>query len=204
MKKLYTLICASVFTAFSVSAATVNVAVGVNSSGAAANEFTPAAVAAVVGDVITFTHVSTSGVPHNVTSTAVPGGAAAMNSGTMSFGQQYMYTVTVAGTYAYTCTFHAGMNGTVNVTTVGIVEPNVDFSTNAYPNPFKDKITVKFNGVESLEVFNIVGDKVRTIELTGTDNKMEIDFSALPSGVYFYRTYKEGNIVETKRIVKTK
>src|SRR3989344_8905161 len=105
-----------------------------SASSAPANEFFPATVSAAVGDIIRFTLANGM---HNVTSTSVPGGALAMSSGTLStVGQQYNYTVTVAGTYLYGCTFHAGMSGSVNVAASGIATATVDLLTTAYPNHF--------------------------------------------------------------------
>lgn len=202
MKKIYTLIFTTAFTfiAFVSNAATVNVAVGTNGS-TLANEFFPAAVAANVGDVIQFTN---AGGTHNVTSTSVPGGAAAMSSGTLTgLGASYSYTVTVAGTYSYTCTFHAGMNGTVNAT-VGIVTQTIDLLTSVYPNPFKERITLKYNAVEAIELYNVIGEKVKSFELPSNQTQTEIELSDLNAGIYFIRTYKEGVAVETKKIIKSK
>lgn len=205
MKKIYTLLFASSLVLLSLNskAATILVGVGIDATFNPANQFTPSSVTAVVGDVIQFTLGNGT---HNVTSTSVPGGAAAMSSGTMStLGQQYNYTVTVAGSYAYSCTFHAGMNGTVNASAAsGIATPAVDLLTSAYPNPFKDKITFKYNAVEAIDLFNIVGEKVKHFELPSNETKTEIDLSDINTGVYFIRTYKEGQVIETKKIVKTK
>ncbi|MDA0799425.1 MAG: plastocyanin/azurin family copper-binding protein [Chloroflexi bacterium] len=38
------------------------------------------------------------------------------DSGLMSQGQTFRHTFGVAGTFAYTCTIHSGMNGTITVT----------------------------------------------------------------------------------------
>ncbi len=203
MKKIYSLIFASAFVLFSFNshAATISVGVGIDASFNPANQFTPASVTAAVGDVIQF--ILGNGT-HNVTSTSVPGGAAAMSSGTMStVGQMYNYTITVAGTYLYGCTFHAGMSGSINVA-AGIATPTVDLLTSAYPNPFKDKLTLKYNAVESIDLFNIVGEKVKSFDLPANETKTEIDLTDLNTGIYFIRTYKEGVVVETKKIVKTK
>lgn len=204
MKKIYSLIFAFAFVlcSFNSKAATVTVGVGIDATFNPANQFTPSTVSAAVGDVIQF--ILGAGT-HNVTSTSVPGGAAAMSSGTMStLGQTYNYTVTVAGTYLYSCTFHAGMNGTVNVAASGIATPTVDLLTSAYPNPFKDKFTLKYGAIESIDLFNIIGEKVKSFELPKNESKTEIDLTDLNTGVYFIRTYHEGTVVETKKIVKTK
>jgi plastocyanin len=200
MKKLYSLICATALTTYSF-AATVSIAVGVNSGGTPANVFTPSSVTCNVGDQLSF--ILASGT-HNVTSTSVPGGAAAMSSGTMSTpGQMYNYTVTVAGVYNYGCTFHAGMVGTATASAAaGIADPTVDLLTQAYPNPFNEKMTLKYNGIDKVEFFNVVGEKVASFKLTDADGKAEFDLSDLSAGVYFYRTYREGTIVETRKVVK--
>jgi plastocyanin len=206
MKKIYSLIFASAFTlaSLSSSAATIPVLVGANSSGVPSNVFTPSAITCNVGDIVNFVLAST--IAHNVTSTSVPSGAAAMSSGTMStLGQMYAYTVTVAGAYAFSCTFHAGMNGTINAAATGVAEVATDLLTTVYPNPFKDKLTVKYGKqIESIKIFNIVGEEVKSMELSATQEKTDIYFDDLSAGIYFIRTYKDKKVIETKKIVKTK
>lgn len=204
MKKIYTILCASALTFVStVANATMHyVAVGVNSSSVPTMAFTPNALTANVGDTVTF--VLAAGT-HNVTSTSVPSGAATMSSGTLSTpGQTYVYPITQAGTYNYTCTFHAGMNGTINATATGVTEYHANWATTAYPNPFTNKLTMSYSGVESVSFLNVVGELVKQVTFTSTEGKTEIDFEGLPAGIYFYRTYKEGEVVETKKLIKTK
>ena len=94
------------------------------------------------------------------------------------------------------------MIGGFNATTVGINEPVINLISNVYPNPFSNQVTITSNGIESIDVFDMVGSKVKSIVLSATENTTEVDFSGLPSGVYFYSTFKEGTIVETRKIVK--
>lgn len=199
MKKIYSLICASAFVLFSINANAAAISVTV-----AGTSFTPSSFTAAIGDVVTWTW---AGGTHNVTSntSSVPAGAVVFVSPTQSSGT-FSYTITTAGSYGYVCTLHAGsgMAGSFTVSSVGIADPAVDLLTTAYPNPFKDKLTLKYNGIESIDLFNIVGDKVKTFVLPVTENKTEIDLSDLSAGVYFIRTYNEGTIVETKKIVKAK
>ncbi len=196
MKKLYTLILSSLFI-ISAHAITINVSI-------TSNQFTPPTFSANIGDVVMWT--LSSGV-HDVTSATVPAGAASFASGTMfTIGQTFSYTITHAGTYAYFCSIHgSGMSGGFNVTATTILEPTVDLLTNAYPNPFRDKLTIKYGkGIQSIEVFNVVGEKVKAIDVNAPDFKVEVDFEALPAGIYFYRTYSDGNIIETRKVVKSK
>ncbi len=208
MKKLYTIICASALTLLSVdaNATTIVVGVGLNASGTAANSFTPSTVSAVVGDVIQFTWTYPN--PHNVTSTSVPAGAATFASGTLSTsGAMFSYTITVAGTYNYQCTLHSGMTGTINVTGgsgAGITDPTQSLATTAYPTPFSSNITFQYNGVDKISVFNVVGEQIKSVETGGNFGTIEMNFDEMAAGIYFYRTYKDGAIFETRKIVKSK
>ncbi len=211
MKKIYTFIFASafVFLSLNVKATTWNVIVGPGGS----INFTPQnLIGAVIGDSITWTVQSGT---HNIMSistpaSSVPTGAAPINSGTtnLTTGQTYGYKIKVAGYYAYECSLHgsltppSGMYGYFNVSATGISEPISNLLTSAYPNPFGDKVTLKYAGIQSVEVFNVIGEKVKSMELSATEAKIDMDFTGFPAGIYFYRTYKEGTIVETKKIVK--
>ncbi len=186
---------------FSLTVNAVNIAVTVGGTGLT---FTPSTFTANVGDVVVWTW---AGGNHDVTSITVPSGALTFASPNQSSGT-FSYTITTPGNHAYKCTphFSMGMAGGFNVSsgTTGIMEPATNLLVNVYPNPFEDKLTIKYNGASSVEVFNILGDKVKTIELMATENKVEVNFESLPSGAYFFRVYSEGIIVETKRIVKSK
>lgn len=167
------------------------------------NAFTPSTFTAEVGDVVKWVWNS-SGTAHNVTSQTVPTGAATFASGDMTSGS-YIYNITVAGNYGYRCSIHwmSGMLGGFNVTTTGITKPVVNLYATVYPNPFKDKVIIKYSGVESIDVVNVVGEKVKTIELNATENKAEVTFEEFPSGIYFFRIYKDGAVIETRRIIKS-
>jgi plastocyanin len=203
MKKLYSLlfIIAFSFISINLNAVTINVSVGPSGT----NTFSPNNFTAVVGDDIVFTLAS--GV-HNVTTAGgvLPAGAATISSGTMSTpGQTYTYNVTVAGNYGFMCTIHgSSMVGGFVASATGIVDPTVNLLTSVFPSPFKEKITVKYSGIESIEFINVVGEKVKTVEMPSAEGKVEVDFDNLPAGIYFYRTYKEGAVYETRKIVKAK
>ncbi len=205
MKKLYTIICASALTLLSINsnAATHVVGVGIDpGTGQAANMFAPAATVANVGDVIQFTWIYAN--PHNVTFTSVPAGASSVGSGTLSTaGAMFNYTVTVAGAYAFQCSLHTGMTGTITVAT-GIVDPTQSLVTTAYPSPFTSNLTFTYNGVDKISVFNVLGEQVKSIETGGNFGTIEMNFDEMSSGIYFYRTYKDGAIFETRKIVKSK
>ena len=64
-----------------------------------------------------------------------------------------------------------------------------------YPNPVKDRLLIKAENVQSVEVFNLVGQRVMTSTQT------TLDMGTLLEGIYFVRVAIEGQTV-TKRIVK--
>lgn len=72
----------------------------------------------------------------------------------------------------------------------------------AYPNPFKSKITIPTKNAQSVEIFSVLGEKVKTIE-TGMLDKITVDLSDLRKGVYFYVLKDETGVLETRKILKT-
>ncbi len=70
--------------------------------------FTPPSTTVHVGDTITWTNDG----PSSHTATASDG---SFNTGTLSKGQSASHTFTKAGTFAYVCTIHPFMHGTITV-----------------------------------------------------------------------------------------
>jgi plastocyanin len=68
--------------------------------------FNPSSLNVEVGDIVKWVWVQGT---HTTTSTTIPAGAASWDKPITSSNQTYSYTVTVAGTYNYKCTPHAGM-----------------------------------------------------------------------------------------------
>jgi hypothetical protein len=76
-----------------------------------------------------------------------------------------------------------------------------------YPNPFNPTTTLQFsvkgkNNVE-LSIFNIIGEKIRTLINNEMDEgvyKISFDGNGLASGIYFYRI-RTGNFIETKKMI---
>ena len=79
-----------------------------------------------------------------------------------------------------------------------------------YPNPFKERTTIKYCVPDKarigLEVFDSSRNKVKTlvkeIKDAGT-YKVEIDGRNLPDGIYFYRL-NAGDFIETKKMMLMK
>ena len=75
------------------------------------------------------------------------------------------------------------------------VSENGEEVVSLYPNPVKDRLTVKAENLQSVEVFNLVG------QLVMTSDQPIVNMNDLNQGVYFVRVMADGNIV-TKRVVK--
>jgi plastocyanin len=73
------------------------------------SKFAPNTVTVKTGDVIQWDNKDPAA--HNVTFD----GNGTLTSGTMQLGDTWQVKITVAGSYSYHCTLHAGMNGTITV-----------------------------------------------------------------------------------------
>jgi plastocyanin len=77
----------------------------------ASNQFSPVNATVATGQVIQWT-VASDSVPHNVTFDA---NGSLTSPGSLGPGDTWQVKFTVAGTYAYHCTIHDGMNGQITV-----------------------------------------------------------------------------------------
>src|SRR2546426_10245934 len=102
--------CALPIFTFTATASGAPTAVGVS---VANNSFSPATANVKVGGTVTWTWNS-GPTGHNVTYSSGPGTLPA-NSPTQAGGTTFSTTFTTVGTYAYHCTIHLGMEGTVKV-----------------------------------------------------------------------------------------
>ncbi len=77
---------------------------------------------------------------------------------------------------------------------------------NVYPNPCNGIFTIQFNKAElgaknTIQIYNMLGDKIYSEGLKNTGYKSLIDISSQPSGIYLYRVASEaGNIITTGKI----
>lgn len=175
----------------------------VNQSG---TNFSPADFTVLVGDTVRFQWNNGS---HNTVSTEVPVGAASWSSPLNSANPSYEYEVTVAGSYAYVCTFHSGQNGV--------------FTAEAAPNSVQNvqRAAIEMNvrttasGNLLVHVLNASGDKaiVTMLDITGRevailhqgvvasdDFTIRQDVSAFQRGIYFVR-FQEGARVSTRKVL---
>lgn len=76
--------------------------------------FKPATLTVQAGNTVVFQNDDDA--THNVT-------ADAFKSGDIGGGKSWKYTFTAAGTYAYVCTYHPNMKGTITVTAAATPQP---------------------------------------------------------------------------------
>jgi hypothetical protein len=67
-------------------------------------------------------------------------------------------------------------------------------SLKLYPNPTSSVLNIEGEGINSVEVFNVVGQHVASMSSDG--NKAQINTESLNAGVYFVRILaNDGNMV---------
>ena len=64
-----------------------------------------------------------------------------------------------------------------------------------YPNPVRDRLTIKVESLEAVEVYNLMGQQVMI------STSSIVDMSGLNQGIYFVCIKADGNTI-TKRVVK--
>lgn len=83
-------------------------------------------------------------------------------------------------------------------------EDNYDKTGGLFPNPTNGEITVYLENstIETLTIHSVLGQKVRTIQRNGTDNKTTINVSDLQKGVYFINVTDTLNNNQTFKFIK--
>lgn len=95
-----------------------------------------------------------------------------------------------------------------DATLVGLDDLNKNevFVSNPYPNPATSQVSFDYNlplGTSSalVSVHNLLGAKVKELELNGVNGKTTVNVNDLNDGFYFYSVSIDNRIVETKRLV---
>lgn len=130
----------------------------------------------------------------------------------------YQSTPRFAFRYYMDCVFHGfavyvdkvQMLGTVGISQIGNNIPKKYALSQNYPNPFNPVTKIKFdvpkNGNVTLEVFNNLGQVVKTLHNGYTSAgyyETSFDGSQLTSGMYFYRLTSK-DFTETKKMILVK
>jgi len=90
----------------------------------------------------------------------------------------------------------------INGWAVGLKEANVNREFSMYPNPVKDRLTIKYSTRETvnIEIYNVLGTKVKSISHSGLES--DVNVGDLQNGIYFIR-YKNGNQMVSKPFTKS-
>jgi hypothetical protein len=74
---------------------------------------------------------------------------------------------------------------------------------NFYPNPAKDRLTIRYNAKEntSIDIYNVLGSKVKTVVLNGFET--DINIGDLQNGIYFIRFKDANNQTVSKPFTKS-
>jgi uncharacterized repeat protein (TIGR01451 family) len=93
---------------------------------------------------------------------------------------------------------------TTTVTALGVTDV-AQYIFSLYPNPANDSMTIQLQQhmpVGTIAIFNLLGQKVKTISPLFDNGVMTIDVSDLNSGTYFIQL-QSGNGKTTKKLIKT-
>lgn len=176
--------------------------------------FNPSSINVTAGDSVKWTNNGS----FDHTSTSDSG---VWNSGTIPSGSSFTRQFSTPGSFPYHCAIHTTMQATVIVSPTSVGDGNSsnfprDYSLNQnFPNPFNSFTRISFylpkNGNVKLEVYNILGQKIRTLLekveepgpktlfWDGTDDRG----LNVPTGIYFYRLTAQ-DFVDTKKMVYLK
>jgi plastocyanin len=162
-----------------------------------------------VGDTVRWVWVSGS---HTTTSTTIPAGADAWDHAINSGNTEFDYIPVVTGTYNYKCTPHAsmGMTGSFIVSPpVGIAVSEQEPEFTVSPNPFRDKIMIRFadnSGIilNKVEITNITGKvcSVTNGQLNELSESVTLNLGDLIPGFYFVRISDGTGKIYTRKILK--
>jgi len=178
--------------------------------------FDPQVDTITIGDSVRWTN--NGAVSHTSTSDA----KSLWDSGTLNPGESFTFQFNDLGSYPYHCEFHLSMAGTIVVLSTDVKDETGDrekpsefaLSQN-YPNPFNQTTKIEFtlskSGFVSLNIYDILGRKVRTLvsehvssgyKSVFWDGKNDLE-KHVASGIYFYQI-EVGDFSETKKFVLLK
>lgn len=85
---------------------------------------------------------------------------------------------------------------------VSINAPSISFKT--YPNPVTSTLYINFdNGrLESITVYNSIGEQVNARSFSGNQWRYDLDMSGHPTGIYYVSFQMSSGTVVTKKILK--
>ncbi|MDD4848868.1 MAG: T9SS type A sorting domain-containing protein, partial [Bacteroidales bacterium] len=109
------------------------------------------------------------------------------------------------GTYCYTATAVCanGAESDPSNEECETIETSIEENNNAFqvsPNPANAKVTVEGENIESISIYNVLGQRVANIKVEGSKSH-NINTTAYESGVYMLRIVTTDGSVATQRVV---
>jgi hypothetical protein len=89
---------------------------------------------------------------------------------------------------------------TVVITDIGEVTAGLYI----YPNPASSHLVVEGKVVEQIDIYNAIGQMIKTIKSTEIETKFIVDVSAYEPGTYIFKIRTSDNVTVTKPIVITR
>jgi hypothetical protein len=92
-----------------------------------------------------------------------------------------------------------------NNSSVGINEPEQYLEFSVYPNPATESLNViryPLTGTATLELYNVVGEKIRTYEFPAGRKEMTVKVSTLSKGIYFLKLNTDTGTAAKKVVIK--
>lgn len=174
--------------------------------------YSPSTLNVTIGDVITIQASGNHPLAEVTQATWNANGNTPSGTGFGTKTSNYTFTVTTAGDIYYVCTAHAGsgMKGMITVAITGINEQDMNASSiNVFPNPAKDKFTVKFNSADNnttLKLYSICGQEIESLvfkkETISGVCTINVDLqNKVPAGVYFLQLTSSTKKVTRKVII---
>ena len=173
--------------------------------------YSPATLTVSVGDVVTIQASGTHPLVEVSQSTWGASGTASLSTGFGVKTSNYTFTITTANDIYYVCQNHAGMGmkGQITVSSVGIKEQgDIVGNISLFPNPAKDKFSVKFNLTESAtitaKIYSICGQEIESIykEFNAGTNVLNFDLqNNIPAGIYFVQLNYHSKKITKKLII---
>ncbi len=128
----------------------------------------------------------------------ITGNPATISSSTPT---QILSPIGSSGTTATIVSIGANVNSPC--LSVGIYETKKNIEPTILPNPFSNSTIIQFNQhikEASLNLFNVTGEKVKTINFSG--NSIKIERGHLSQGIYYYEIIQEnGNLFNGKLMI---
>lgn len=188
MKKIYTLLL-MLFFAMSMNATSYTVSI-------VGSTYSPNNLAVLVGDVVTIQADGSHPLVEVDLATWNANGSTPKAGGFGTQTSNYTFTVSGTNTIYYVCSAHvsSGMKGQITASMpANIRELSSVVNLSLYPNPVKEKLTIKFsapsNGTLKGKLFNVCGSEISFAAIDENYEAGEVNIAytipaRIPQGIY--------------------